>query len=358
MKTSSRISEAAISTAASVRPKAPCWWWRGWLLAVPAVQFTTEAESVDASAGSFSIPVTISPAPTATVSIFSSAASGASSQPRAIVFDAAGSYFLTFNNSNAQHSIFKVTSAGPTIITSSLLDYPGAMAFDAAGNLYIANAGGASPGTTVCKMTPAGVITVFASGFQNPHGLAFDAAGNLFVSSSGDAKIYKVTTTGFVSVFASGVAGCAGLAFDASGVSLYCAITFGTIKGVLKFHPFGSSTWFATGITGASFLAFDLEGNLYVTSSFDPFSSEPTAGAVSKVTPAGVVSILAGAENFSFPEGIAYYSGSLYVANGYNSSVVNEITLKTNVPYTLGGTAVAGVDYSGIGSGGCPLGWE
>ncbi len=44
------------------------------------------------------------------------------------------------------------------------------MAFDAAGNLYVANVAQ----RTVSKVTPAGVISTFAAGFDDPEGLAFD----------------------------------------------------------------------------------------------------------------------------------------------------------------------------------------
>ena len=77
---------------------------------------------------------------------------------------------------------------------------PDGLAFDAAGNLYVANAGN----NTVSKVTPAGVVSTFASGFNDPVGLAFDAAGNLYVANDGNDTVSKVTPAGVVSTFASG----------------------------------------------------------------------------------------------------------------------------------------------------------
>ena len=58
------------------------------------------------------------------------------------------------------------------------------LAFDSAGNLFVAWLIG-GPGTgRIYKFTPNGVRTTFASGLLlNHNGLAFDRAGNLFVAA-------------------------------------------------------------------------------------------------------------------------------------------------------------------------------
>ena len=38
------------------------------------------------------------------------------------------------------------------------------------------------------EVTPAGVVSTFASGFNGPVGLAFDAAGNLYVANSATTR--------------------------------------------------------------------------------------------------------------------------------------------------------------------------
>ena len=72
------------------------------------------------------------------------------------------------------------------------------------------------------KVTPAGVVSSFASGFDDPVGLAFDAAGNLYVANLLDNTVSEVTPAGVVSTFAAGFSGPAGLAFDSAG-NLYVA---------------------------------------------------------------------------------------------------------------------------------------
>ena len=47
-------------------------------------------------------------------------------------------------------------------------------------------------------MTPAGAVSTFvSSGLDDPDGLAFDAAGNLYVANYGNSTISKVTTLDF-----------------------------------------------------------------------------------------------------------------------------------------------------------------
>ena len=66
---------------------------------------------------------------------------------------------------------------------------PDGLAFDAAGNLYVAN----QCNGTVSEVTPAGVVSTFASGFNQPCGLAFDAAGNLYVANGGGNTVIEVS---------------------------------------------------------------------------------------------------------------------------------------------------------------------
>jgi DNA-binding beta-propeller fold protein YncE len=101
--------------------------------------------------------------------------------------------------------IVKITPAGTASIFASGLALPRGLAFDRAGNLFVANA--ATSASTIVKITPAGVKSTFATGFNSATHLAFDASGNLFVTDFHAGTIVKITPAGVKSTFASGLSG-------------------------------------------------------------------------------------------------------------------------------------------------------
>jgi len=288
------------------------------------VQFGAGSETVSQSAGTFSIPVTVAGTPdgTPTVSPFASGFNA----PFGVAVDAAGNLYVA---SAGDGTVSVVSPAGKVSPFTSGLSSPGALAFDAAGNLYVANGDG-----TVSKVTPAGAVSAFATGFIEPLGLAFDAAGNLYVANGGLGTVSVVSPARKVSTFATGFIGPAGLAFDPAG-NLYVADDGGDTLS--KVTPAGQVSNFATGFNGPIGVAIDSAGNLYVTNQ--------DGDTVSEVTPAGVVSAFA--SGFNAPVGLALDAGSLYVAdNGDNS--LSQVTETITVPFTLSGTAAAGVAFSGV----------
>ncbi len=98
--------------------------------------------------------------------------------------------------------------------TAARLNNPRGVAVDSGGNLYIADQGNA----VVRRVTPAGLISAFAGNGQSssggdggpaaaaslvaPQGLAFDAAGNLLIADSPANKIRKVSPQGVITTFA------------------------------------------------------------------------------------------------------------------------------------------------------------
>ena len=158
---------------------------------------------------------------------------------------------------------------------SAGLSNPEGLAFDASGNLYVAN----SYGNTIDKITPGGVVSVFAStGLNYPECLAFDRPGNLYVTNYRNNTIERFTPGGVGSVFAS-LNAPFGLAFDASG-NLFVS-SKNTIE---EFTPGGVGSVFAsTGLVNSGDLAFDSSGNLYAI----------LGNTIEEYTPGGVGSVFA-----------------------------------------------------------------
>ena len=290
------------------------------------VQFNTAGETVNQSAGTFSIPVSLTGTPggTPVVTTFASGFNG----PDSIAINSAGYVFVANLNNSA---INEVTPAGVVSTFATGFSTPDGMAFSAAGNLYVANVGG----DTVSEVTPAGAVSTFASGFNNPQGLAFNAAGDLFVANEAGNTVSEVTPGGVVSSFASGFNHPIGLAVNTAGDLFVGNNGANTVSEVT---PGGVVSTFATGFTYPQLMAFDASGNLYV-----PDSGTAT---VSVVTPAGVVSTFSSA--FNNPIGLAFNpAGNLFVVNNGNNTV-SEVTSGVSVLFTLGGSAVSGTDFSGV----------
>ena len=259
--------------------------------------------------------------------------------PYYMAFDASGNLYVANYSGN---TISKVTPAGAVSpFVNNNLDGPLGLAFDASGNLYVANWYSGS----ISKVTPAGTVSTFVSGLDYPVALAFDSSGNLYVSNEDGQTIDKVTPAGTVSTFVSSELSVAyGLAFDASG-NLYVAnLDNSTISKVTSGGTV--STFVSSGLSEPWGLAFDASGNLYVAN---------YSGTVSKVTPRGIVSTLV--SGLSVPVGLAFdSSGALYVSNLGNNTIskvaaalpaTNQVTIRSSLPgrpMSLGGSNNAAVD--------------
>jgi sugar lactone lactonase YvrE len=291
------------------------------------VSFSSDGESVSGSAGGFAIPVTLSGG-TPTISPFASGIN----EPGGLAFGLDGNLYVA---DGEDHTVDKVTPGGQ--VTTFASGFPGSdvfatptdLAFNSAGTLFVADASA----DTLFEVSPAGQVTPFASGFDEPVGLAFDSAGNLYVGNAGNNTVSEVTPAGQVTPLASRFNDPVSLAFDSAG-NLY--VGSGEVHTVEKVTPAGIVSTFASPIYPVA-LKFDAAGNLYVADG---------GSTVSEVTPAGNVSTFASGLNG--PDGLAFdAAGNLYIANGGGDTMV-KAGQDVVVPFTLSGTSVSGVDYSGV----------
>ena len=195
-------------------------------------------------------------------------------------------------------------------LASARFSSPTALAADKEGNLYIAD----FENHTIRKITQAtGLVSTLAgtagnqgsadgtgaaASFGRLHNLVVDLAGNVYVTE-GANTIRKITPSGQVTT----LAGSPGQQGSADGTG--AAASFDDLEGI----------------------AVDASGNLYVSDFFND--------TIRKVTPAGVVTTLAGKAlspgsadgtgadaRFSGPEGLALSpSGNLLVADTWNNTI-------------------------------------
>lgn len=203
-------------------------------------------------------------------------------------------------------------------------------------NTGAANTGAANTGagliSTSMVTTLAGSVGVVgsldgtgaAARFNNPYGITVDSAGNIYVADTNNHTIRKLTPAGVVSTLAGSAGGFGGSA-DGTGVAAQFL------------RPVG--------------ITVDSAGNLYVVDNYIP--------AIRKITPAGVVTTLAGsaatmgsadgtgaAAQFWAPSGITVDSaGNLYVVDNFTIRKINP----SGVVSTLAGSA--GVAGSADGTG-------
>ena len=285
----------------------------------------------------------------------STAAAGLKSSPGNTVnyFTALGRYCVTVSNASIP-SVYRVSSTnniglgtcwtvssyvnngqGSADGASSVAQFniPQGIAFDAAGNLYVAD----SANHRIRVVSPSGIVSTLAGStpgnvdgttanakFNYPGGVAVDSSGNVFVADSDNHSIRKITPGGAVSTFAGSTSGVAGA-------------TNGTGTAARFNYP--------------EDIAIDSVGNIYVADTYNH--------TIRKINSAGVVTSLAGqysgfndgtgtAASFSYPQQLSVdLAGNVYVADTNNCAI--RIVSPAGVVTTLAGSATCG-DQDGIGS--------
>ncbi len=219
---------------------------------------------------------------------------------------------------------------------TATLHSPSAMAFDGAGNLIFSD----SYANTIRKLTPGGVVSTVAGvantmGYQDgaagtatfraPSSLVFTVDGTLIVADMGNDCIRKISPTWQTSTFA-------GKANYGSSV--------GTATGAKFYEPDG--------------ITVDRKGNIFV--------SDRSNNTIRRITPAGIVTTLAGqagasgsadgfgaAARFNYPRGLTTNAaGDIFVADMYNHTI-RKIS-PVGMVSTIAGLAGSVGNWAGVGS--------
>ncbi len=239
-------------------------------------------------------------------------------QPTGLAIDKSGNLFVADAGNNLVREITPAgvvtTLAGADTIgsvnaadTSSSFFDPVSVTVDSKDNVYVADAG-----NDLIRLISSGSVSTFAgtlntgssttlSPFNNPTGVAIDAAGNVFVANYLGNTILEINPAGVVSTYAG-----TGLPGANNG-------------------PANSATFFYP-----NSIAVDAADNVYV--------SDGVNNLIRKITPGGVVSTLAGSGNpgavdstgvyasFNGPAGLALdAAGNVYVADS-NNNLIRKIT--------------------------------
>ena len=224
------------------------------------------------------------------------------SSPAAMAFDAAGNVYVANTMDN---SISKITTNGVVSRFATVGDNPAALVFDGAGNLYVAN----SDEGTITKISPQATATLFATVGDRPSSLVFDSSGNLYSADAISGTISKVTPSGEVSVFADLASNPTALVIDSVG-NLYSAN--GRDSTVSKITPTGQITKLTTLPIAASRMVSDSSGNLYV---FSTVSSK-----IYKITPTGELSVFISLSD-SVTDFVLDAKNNFYFANSTDGTI-------------------------------------
>ena len=268
--------------------------------------------------------------------------------PFGVAVDNTGNVYVadTYN-----HLIRKITPAGVVTNFAGLAAVPGtnngtgtaaqfnkpfALAVGTNGNVYVAD----TYNHTVRMITPDGVVTTLAGSptlsgtnngvgsaarFSYPAGVTVDKSNNVYVADTSNHTIRKITPAGTVSTLA--------------GLATVSGTNNGTGTAAKFYSPYSVSA--------------DTNGNVYVADTYNH--------TLRKVTPAGVVTALAGAPGstgttdgtnttarFDYPTGVAADRiGNVFVAD-YSNNLIRKATT-TGVVTTYAGRAggLGAVDATG-----------
>ncbi|MGP8207758.1 MAG: NHL repeat-containing protein [Acidimicrobiales bacterium] len=255
-----------------------------------------------------------SPAPTAVISSDTSGTSGTSDSldgPDGLAFDASGDLWVanydevTGANSLVEFAPSQLTtgSPAPTAVissdTSGSLDEPEGLAFDSSGDLWVANYSGnslvefAPRQLATGSPAPTAVISSDTSGsLDEPEGLAFDSSGDLWVANYNSSTLVEYTPD---------------------------ELATGAPTPAITISPDRSGS-----LDAPDDLAFDPSGDLWVANYNSNTVVEYSPGGFTSGPEVPDATISSGSSNsLDGPDGLAFQrSGDLWVVNFNNNTAV------------------------------------
>ena len=247
------------------------------------------------------------------------------SNPYGMASDSFGNTYVVNNGSN---SVTKIKPNGTTQ-TISVGSLPFDVAIDSTGNAFVTNYNSAS----VTKIKPDGTTVTISAVGANPYGITVDGSGNVYCTVGNGGAITKianastsdtpVVTTGWASTTATTGRE---MLYDGSGYIYAVGRGSGTVVKInVSTAAFTSYTVVSSGSYNPYGIAMDpVSKNIYVTIDFGTGGPGANAGSITKITPAGVVT-LNWAATPSYPLSIAVDgSGNVYSANG--AGTVTKVT--------------------------------
>ena len=255
--------------------------------------------------------------------------------PMGLAVDSSGNVYVAERNN---HRIHRVDSSGTISTfagtgtagfggdggsaTSSMLQYPGGVAVDGSGNVYIAD----TDNHRIRRVDSSGTISTFAgtgtagfggdggsatsSMFRSPQRVAVDGSGNVYIADVGNRRIRKVDTSGTISTIAgTGVTG------------------FGGDGGQATSALFAFPRW----------LAVDGSGNVYIADTFNH--------RIRRVDSSGAISTVLAAPLIYQPRSVAVDgSGNVYVGEFSGVLRLDALTNDLSMLATVGRSYGFGLD--------------